>query len=351
MNGNFSETDNCVNATVAADASCAIQVTFAPQATGPLSGEMTIYANVYGGQLTIDLTGIGAPAGVVNLTPATVTFGQVEVGTTSAPLPVTATNGSAAAVPIGSVIITPPFVVFSNSCGTLSLAPNSSCQLAVEFAPTEAGPASGLLTFTDGAGTQSVELSGTGASPPTDVLNPASLYFPPTPEGQLSSAQSVTITNSGGLPLTSISISASAQFQESNTCGTQLAAGAVCTISAIFAPTQVGAVPGTLTIADALRTQTVSLSGTGLAPPALSVNPSSLTFTNQQPGVPSAPQTATVSNTGGSPMANIGFSITGAAASSVVSHAVRLLLRAVRARVTFSRMSVALAVQMKGLGF
>jgi hypothetical protein len=48
----------------------------------------------------------------------------------------------------------------------------------------------------------------------------------------------------------------------------------------------------------------------------LSVNPSSLTFTNQQPGVPSAPQTVTVSNTGGSPMANVGFSLTGAAASS-----------------------------------
>jgi hypothetical protein len=48
----------------------------------------------------------------------------------------------------------------------------------------------------------------------------------------------------------------------------------------------------------------------------LSVNPTSLTFSNQQPGVPSTPQTVTVSNTGGSPMANVGFSITGAAASS-----------------------------------
>jgi len=316
MNGSFSETDNCVNATVAAGASCAIQVTFTPQATGPLSSEMTIYANLYGGQLTVDLTGTGAPAGVVILTPATVTFGQVEVGTTSAPLSVTAASSSAVAVPISSVVITPPFVLSSNSCGTLSLAPNSDCQLAVEFAPTAAGPASGLLTFADGAGTQSVELAGTGASAPTDVLNPASLSFPSTPEGQLSSAQSVTITNSGGLPLTSISISASAQFQESNACGTQLAAGAACTISVIFAPTQTGAVPGTLSIADALRTQTVALSGTGLAPPALSINPTSLAFTNQQPGVPSAPQTVTVSNTGGSPMANIGFSITGAAASS-----------------------------------
>ena len=81
-----------------------------------------------------------------------------------------------------------------------------------------------------------------------------------------------------------------------------------------FAPTQVGAVTGTLTVSDALRTQTVALSGTGLSPPAISVSPTSLTFTNQQPGVASAPQTLTISNTGGAPMANVGFAITGAAA-------------------------------------
>ena len=59
MSGDFGETDNCVNATVAAGSSCAISVTFTPQATGPLTGEMTIYANVYGGQLTVDLNGTG----------------------------------------------------------------------------------------------------------------------------------------------------------------------------------------------------------------------------------------------------------------------------------------------------
>ena len=162
MSGDFSETDNCANAAVAVGASCAIQVTFTPQATGPLSGEMTIYANVYGGQLTVDLTGTGAPAGAVSLTPASVPFGQVEVGTTSPPLSVTAANNGAAAIPITSVSITPPFVLLSNACGTTSLAASSDCALQVEFAPTQAGPASGLLTFVDGAGTQTVELSGTG---------------------------------------------------------------------------------------------------------------------------------------------------------------------------------------------
>ena len=316
MSEGFSETDNCVNAPVAAGASCAIQVTFTPQATGPLSGDMIIHANVYGGQLAIDLTGSGSPAGILSLTPASVSFGPVEVGTTSAPLQVAATNSGAVAIPIGSISITPPFSLSANSCGAISLAANSVCQLEVEFAPTQDGPMSGLLTFSDGAGTQTVQLSGTGIAPPTDVLSTASLSFPPTSDGQLSAAKNVSLTNSGGLPLTSISNSVSAQFQVSNSCAAQLAAGAVCTISVIFAPTQVGAVTGTLTIADALRTQTVALSGSGLSPPAFKISPSSLTFTNQQPGVPSVPQTLTIGNIGGSPMANVGFSVSGAAASS-----------------------------------
>ncbi len=122
--------------------SCTIEVTFTPQATGPLTGKMTIYANVYGGQLTVDLTGMGAARGVVMLTPSTLDFSQVEVGATSTPLQVTAANNGSAAIPIGSVYITPPFVISSNSCGTTSLAANSDCQLQVEFAPTQAGPAS-----------------------------------------------------------------------------------------------------------------------------------------------------------------------------------------------------------------
>jgi hypothetical protein len=60
----------------------------------------------------------------------------------------------------------------------------------------------------------------------------------------------------------------------------------------------------------------VALTGTGIAAAALSVNPTSLTFSTQQPGVASAPQTVTVSNTGGAAMANVGFQITGPAAAS-----------------------------------
>ena len=312
----FTETDNCVNVSIPVGGSCTIQVTFTPQATGPVSGQLIVYANIYGGQLSVDLSGTGAPAGIVTLTPASVPFGLVQVNTTSSSLQVTVTNAKSTAIPVSSVVVTSPFALVSNSCGTASIAANTSCAVQVAFAPTQTSAASGLLTFTDAAGIQSVTLTGTGAAAPTDILGVTTLSFPSTPGSQLSAAQSVTITNIGDLPLTGIVITPSAQFQQSSNFVSQIAAHSVGTVSVQFAPTQVGNIQGTLTIVDAVRTQTVALSGTGLAAPAFSLAPASLTFTNQQPGVASAPQTVTITNTGGSSLANVGFQISGSAASS-----------------------------------
>ncbi|MGD0478630.1 MAG: choice-of-anchor D domain-containing protein [Terracidiphilus sp.] len=319
IGGDFSETDNCVNQSIAPGSSCTIGVTFTPQAPGPVTGEMIIYANVYGGQLSVDLNGAGTISGTVTLAPASESYGLIEEGTVSSALTIAVANSNLVPIPISSLSLSAPFVLSGNSCGATSLAANSDCTLQVEFAPTTTGAFTGQLTLTDGAGTQTVQLNGSAGAPPTDTLNPpapASLAFPATPEGQLSAVQPVTITNSGGMPLTDVAISISGQFQQTNNCGTQLAAGAVCTIGVVFAPTQLGTLSGTLTIADALKTQTVSLGGAGVGPPVFSVTPSSLTFTNQQVGVASAAQTLNIGNSGASPMANIGFAVTGPAASS-----------------------------------
>jgi hypothetical protein len=324
VTGDFGETDNCVNQSIAPDSSCTILVTFAPQAIGPLSGQMTIYANVYGGQLSVDLNGAGTAASAINLNPPSESYGQVEVGTVSSPHTITVAN-SGAAIPISSVSATAPFVLSSNGCGTTSLAANTDCPLQVEFAPTTAGVFNGQLILMDGAGTQTVQLSGTATAPPTDTLSPTSLSFQqPIAIGQ-SASLTFTITNSGDLPLTNLSISFAnnpgGQFQYSDQCGSQVAAQhpGICTITVTFTPNQTGAVTGALTVSDYTTrtdTQTVSLSATGAAAPVFSVNPASLTFTNQQPGVASAPQTLTITNAGSTPMANIGFAFSGAAASS-----------------------------------
>ena len=328
VSGNFAETDNCVNSTIAPGGSCVLQVTFAPTATNGLTGEIVVSANVYGGQIAISLSGIGTAAGAITLEPTNVDFGQVDIGSTSTPPnTVEASNGGSQPVTFTAITVTGPFSIstsFANACGTGPLAVGSACPVAVTFTPTQSGAAAGALTFADSAGTQTVLLSGTGLAPPTDSLIPSSLIFPNTPVGQLSPVQTITVTNTGDLPLTSILFSVSGEFviggssggSSTGTCTSTLAPHASCGINVQFAPAQLGSIAGTVTIGDALRTQTVPLSGTGVSPPALGVNPASLTFPSQQPLVATAPQSVTVTNTGGASMAGLSEQITGASSGA-----------------------------------
>jgi hypothetical protein len=263
----FSASGGCLNAPVAAGGACSLQVVFTPQATGPRTAQMILSGNIYGGQLSVDVNGTGLPSGGVTLTPASLSFGQVADNSTSSALPVQFTNPGLAGVPISSVSAT-------------------------------------------------VQLSGTGAAPATDILGQSSMSFPATPAGQISAAQPLTITNTGDLPLAVYSIAASANFQQSNGCQGGVAAHSVCTVNVQFAPAQSGSLNGALTITDQLGVRTVGLSGTGLQPGALSLSPASLNFAQQQPGVASPPETVLVTNSGGAAAANIGFQITGPAAAS-----------------------------------
>jgi hypothetical protein len=134
---------------------------------------MTIYANVYGGQLpTVELSGTGTPAGLVTLTPSTISFdpspGQssqlppVLVGAASGSQQVQAGNSGTASISITNIAIASPFTIATNGCGAGTLAPGADCQLMLAFTPTQRGAATGTLTFTEGASKQTVALSGFG---------------------------------------------------------------------------------------------------------------------------------------------------------------------------------------------
>ena len=314
--GDFSGTDNCAGSIVQPGQSCTIQVTFTPTQVGSRTGVLTVFTNVTGGELKVSLSGTGASSGVFTLTPASVSFGSWEVGTTSTVLQVTANNSGSPALPYTSAI-TGAFSIASNACGS-SVPAVTACNLTVTFSPVQTGAATGALTFTDAFGTQTVTLSGTGLAPPTDALSLTTLTFPGSIVGQLSTAQTVTLTNSGGVSLTSIAVSVSGAFLQTNACTAILPANSSCAISVQFDPTVVGSQAGTLTVSDATRTQpqTVALSGLGIAPPAFGVSPSSLSFAAQPLNQASAPQTLTVRNTGGAPLADVGFQITGLSAGS-----------------------------------
>jgi hypothetical protein len=311
----FRETDTCVDVAVNAGASCAVRVAFTPGQAGSVAGQLTINANISGGQISIPLSGTGSGTGLVTALPALLDFGQVQVSATSPSFAVTVENSGHSDISLTNVAVTAPFAVTSNACGA-SLAANSDCAISITFTPTQAGDVTGTLVLSDGAGTQAVALKGTGASAASDALYPLSLTFLPTAMGQQSSVQIVTLTNNGDMPLNSIVVTVSAGYQQSNTCGTSLSGHAACAISVLFAPNSNGSISGNLQVSDAIRTQNIGLSGTGLLAPAIGVNPTQLTFPAQPIEQAGPPLTLTIRNTGGAPMSSIGFQITGPSASS-----------------------------------
>jgi len=140
----------------------------------------------------------------------------------------------------------------------------------------------------------------------------------------MSGSAVVTLTNSGtaALSITGISVTGAnaSSFVFANTCGTSLAAGANCTIHGHFGPLVAGALTAAITIADnaAGSPQSISLSGTGIAAPIVSLTATKLSFGTEKVGVMSGSQTVTLTNTGGATLSITSISLTGANASSFV---------------------------------
>jgi hypothetical protein len=107
--------------------------------------------------------------------------------------------------------------------------------------------------------------AGSGGGSATLSASPTSLSLGSETVGSTTSAQSVTVSNTGTAAAAISSVSASGPFAETNTCGSSLAAGASCTASVTFTPTATGAAAGTLTVASNATNPslTVALSGTG----------------------------------------------------------------------------------------
>ena len=271
------------------------------------------------------------------LSPASLVFGAQTTNTTSAAQTVTLTNGGQQPLVLTGVAIVGanaaefvrPAAAAGGSCtATSTLSAGQSCTVSVAFRPTVAGSRSATLRFSDNnngvAGSvQDVALSGTGVLPaPVAGINPAALTFAARNTATTSAAQTVTLLNTGNAPLALASIALTGDFARSGgTCPTatgNLAAGASCTVGVTFRPIAGGARAGTLRFTDnsgnvAGSTQTVTLTGTGIAPqPTAGVTPATLTFATRATATTSAAQTVTLSNSGNAPLAIAGIALTGA---------------------------------------
>ncbi|MEO8527430.1 MAG: choice-of-anchor D domain-containing protein [Caldimonas sp.] len=140
--GPFLVTNRCA-ATLAAGASCTIDVQATPMATGLAGGLLTITddspGNTHGVSLSVE--GVNGPA--VQVTPSGLDFGRQAVGAGSAPRSVTITNTGNALASLSGVATNGDFVQ-TTDCGS-TLAVGASCTASVSFRPTLVSDPIGLV--------------------------------------------------------------------------------------------------------------------------------------------------------------------------------------------------------------
>jgi hypothetical protein len=269
-----------------------------------------------GTQTDVDAYGVLPPASTATLTPTSLAWGIIAIGSASQPKVATLTNTGSGTLTISNISVTgseaSEFPITANTCGS-TLGAGASCTISVEFKPNAEGTQKATLSVTDGAGIQTSALSGSGTAV---KFAPASLNFPSTAVGATSAPLVDTMTNLGNTAITITSIVVGGadptEFAETNTCGSTLAANSSCTITVTFTPSALGSQTANVTITDSDVTspQKLILTGTGTqANVSYTVLPTSIAYPETNVGLQSTCQPVVVTNTGSSSLTISSFTL------------------------------------------
>jgi hypothetical protein len=271
------------------------------------------------------------------LTPDAIDFGSVQVGSVSDVVDVTLSNTG------GGTLSMSRFGIASSSAnprdfwvapgGTCSisapLAAGESCTVRVRFNPVAAGARSGLLSFwvNTPAGRINASLDGTALPAPQPALAPGAVDFGTVQVGSVSSVTDVTLSNTGGGPLSFWRFgiaSSSANPRDfwvapGGTCSiaTPLAAGESCTVRVRFNPVDVGARSGLLSfwVNTPTGRMDATLVGTAAAAPQPVLTPAAVDFGSISAGSLGEVVDVTLSNAGGGQLSFWRFGIASSSAN------------------------------------
>jgi len=228
---------------------------------------------------------IAAPVPDIDVSPTSKNFGDVTVGSSSAPQLFTVSNVGTANLVVGTISITganaDQFSKQNDNVSGQTIPPAGSATLQVVFSPTSTGAKSATLNIPSDdpdEATVAVPLSGNGvAAPVPDIdVSPTSKDFGSTTVGSSSPPETFTVSNVGtaNLVVGTITITGvnANQFskQNDNVSGQTIAPGNSATLQVVFSPTSTGAKSAALSIPSNdpdEATVTVPLSGNGVAAP------------------------------------------------------------------------------------
>jgi hypothetical protein len=222
-----------------------------------------------------------AAAPQLSCSPASIQFGQVDVGRPET-LMVTVTNGGRTSVTISAITVNNSAFATSKLSLPLTLAAGKRVDVNVTFTPTATGWSSATIAFSShSSNALVVEAGGTGVSHKALTTSPSSLEFGRVAVGHSSSLR-LTLTNaqSWKVDITGVQTSGNGFSISGPKFPLSLGVGKSVSLTATFTPTSAGTV-GSSVFVDSPGLS-IPLTGTGTSGGAgtLSISPASLNYGN-----------------------------------------------------------------------
>ncbi len=251
-----------------------LEVIFSPTETGAETGILTFITNDQSHPdvaIALSATGVQPPAPGVLVTPASLAFGNVPVGTKST-LPISIENTGDAALSIHSLTTNGKGFTVIGPSTSAAIAPGASISVAVILAPTATGSSSGNVSITTNASASPIVIPLTGtavAAAPILSVSATSISFGDVLLGAIGS-QSVRLTNSGtaNLVISKLGVSGTSFTVNGLTTPATLPPGQSAAVTVNFVPLLALAMNGSLAIssnATNSATETIGLSGSGIS--------------------------------------------------------------------------------------
>jgi hypothetical protein len=141
-----------------------LKVTFTPKSASSVRGSISFISKLSNLTITVPLSGSGVSGGQLGISPTSLSFGSVAVGTSKTMSATLTASGSS--VTISSATLNSSEFKFSGMSFPYTLAAGRSASFSVGFLPQTSGTTTGSLSFSSNASTgSSVEaLTGTGTT-------------------------------------------------------------------------------------------------------------------------------------------------------------------------------------------
>ena len=140
MGTGFSLGSITVPQTLAAGQSLTLSVSFAPKSAGTASGTLTLASNASNANLIVSLSATGTSPGQLSVSPGSISFGNVVVGTSQSQTGTLSASGSS--VTVSSATSNSPEFVLSGLSFPLNIPAGQSVPFTIKFAPQISGTAS-----------------------------------------------------------------------------------------------------------------------------------------------------------------------------------------------------------------